>query len=469
MVFSSLSFLCVFLPVTLLLERLMPTIRAKNAVLVVASLLFYAYGEPTLVLLMVVSTLFNYAFGRLVGGAEGTARKAWLAIAVVVNLGMLGVFKYAGMLVATVNAILGVGLPVPTIPLPLGISFYTFQALSYVIDVYRGDVEPQRNYTRILLYVSFFPQLIAGPIVKYHDIDEEMANRHAGMTEAACGLRRFSFGLAKKVLVANVMASTADTLLALSPAEFAAPAAWLAAFAYLMQIYFDFSGYSDMAIGLGLCFGFHFKENFDHPYSSTSVKEFWRRWHMSLSTWLKEYLYIPLGGNRCGRGREMLNRIIVFFVCGLWHGANWTFVVWGLLHGLMLLIEDVVNVRKLPRAIGHVLTMLFVMLTFVIFRCDTLQQGVGVIGTMFVGWHLDMTSMIPFVEQLTPLFIVTAIAAVVLAGSLPVRMRTWLDDRDAGQALVAARVSYVMAFILLALCMISLSSGTYNPFIYFRF
>ena len=214
MVFSSLSFLCVFLPVTLLLERLMPTTRTKNAVLVVASLLFYAYGEPTLVLLMVFSTLFNYAFGRLVGGSDGTARRAWLAVAVVVNLGMLGVFKYAGMLVSTVNALLGLSLPVPDIPLPLGISFYTFQALSYVIDVYRGDVEPQRNYTRILLYVSFFPQLIAGPIVKYHDIDEEMANRHAGMEEAAMGLRRFSFGLAKKVLVANVMASTADTLLA---------------------------------------------------------------------------------------------------------------------------------------------------------------------------------------------------------------------------------------------------------------
>ena len=469
MVFSSLSFLCVFLPVALLLERLMPTTRAKNAVLVAASLLFYAYGEPTLVLLMVFSTLFNYAFGRIVGGAEGTTRKIWLAIAVVVNLGMLGVFKYAGMLVTTVNAILGIGLPVPDIPLPLGISFYTFQALSYVIDVYRGDVEPQRNYTRILLYVSFFPQLIAGPIVKYHDIDEEMANRHAGMAEAAMGLRRFSFGLAKKVLVANVMASTADTLLALPSAEFAAPAAWLAAFAYLMQIYFDFSGYSDMAIGLGLCFGFHFKENFDHPYSSTSVKEFWRRWHMSLSTWLKEYLYIPLGGNRKGRGRAMLNRIIVFFVCGLWHGANWTFVVWGLLHGLMLLLEDVLDVRKLPRVVGHVYTMLFVMLTFVIFRCDTLQQGVGVIGTMFAGWRVDAASMIPFVEQLTPLFIVTAIAAVVLAGAVPVRVRTWLLNRGEGQSLVAARVSYVMAFLLLALCMISLSSGTYNPFIYFRF
>ena len=469
MVFSSLSFLCVFLPVTLLLERLMPTTRTKNAVLVVASLLFYAYGEPTLVLLMIVSTLFNYAFGRLVGGSDGTARRAWLAVAVVVNLGMLGVFKYAGMLVSTVNALLGLSLPVPDIPLPLGISFYTFQALSYVIDVYRGDVEPQRNYTRILLYVSFFPQLIAGPIVKYHDIDEEMANRHAGMEEAAMGLRRFSFGLAKKVLVANVMASTADTLLALSPAEFAAPSAWLAAFAYLMQIYFDFSGYSDMAIGLGLCFGFHFKENFDHPYSSTSVKEFWRRWHMSLSTWLKEYLYIPLGGNRKGRGRAMLNRIIVFFVCGLWHGANWTFVVWGLLHGVMLLVEDVVDVRRLPRALGHVLTMLFVMLTFVIFRCDTLQQGVGVIGTMFGGWRMDAASMIPFFEQLTPLFIVTAIAAVVLAGSTPVRVRAWLDGRDAGQSLVAARASYAIAFLLLALCMISLSSGTYNPFIYFRF
>ncbi len=469
MVFSSLSFLCVFLPITLLLERLMHTVRTKNAVLIVASILFYAYGEPALVLLMIASTAFNYVLGRMVGGSDDFARKAWLVLAVVVNLGMLGVFKYAGMLVTTLNVLLGAGFPVPNIPLPLGISFYTFQALSYVIDVYRGEVVAQRDYTRILLYISFFPQLIAGPIVKYHDIDEEIASRHAGMAETALGLRRFSFGLAKKVLVANTMASTADALLSLQPSEFAAPAAWLAAFAYLMQIYFDFSGYSDMAIGLGLCFGFHFRENFDHPYSSTSVREFWRRWHMSLSAWLKEYLYIPLGGNRRGRGRTMLNRITVFFVCGLWHGANWTFVVWGLLHGLMLLLEDVMDVCKLPRAVGHVCTMLFVTLTFVIFRCDTLQQGMGVIGTMFVGWRVDAASMIPFIEQLTPLFVATALVAVVLSGSAPVRVREWLDNRDASQSILAARLSYVIAFLLLALCMVSLSSGTHNPFIYFRF
>lgn len=469
MVFSSLVFLCVFLPICFLVERIMPNVRAKNAVLIAASLVFYAYGEPVLVMLMLASTFLNYALGRVVGLREGTARKRWLALAVVINLGLLGVFKYAGMAVATVNAMLGTKLPLPNIPLPLGISFYTFQALSYVIDVYRRDVEPQRNYARVLLYVSFFPQLIAGPIVKYHDIEQEMSHRHATMADVAVGFRRFSLGLAKKVLIANVMAATADELLLLPAGVLNAPGAWLAALAYFMQIYFDFSGYSDMAIGLGRAFGFHFKENFDHPYASTTIKEFWRRWHISLSTWLREYLYVPLGGNRKGRARAALNRIIVFFLCGLWHGANWTFVVWGLCHGVFLLLEDVVPLRKLPRLLGHAYTVLFVMITFVIFRCDTLDQAWVVIGAMFVGWDLQTASMIPVVQQLTPLFLATLVAAIALSGSLPdyvERRLAGTGDKLAGRWETAC---YVTSLVLLALCVISLSSGTYNPFIYFRF
>ena len=296
-----------------------------------------------------------------------------------------------------------------------------------------------------------------------------MENRSASIEDTAVGLRRFCLGLAKKVLIANTMAATADTLIGLSPSTLNAPCAWLAAFAYLMQIYFDFSGYSDMAIGLGRVFGFHLKENFDHPYASTSIKEFWRRWHISLSTWLREYLYFPLGGNRKGRARAWINRIIVFFLCGLWHGANWTFVVWGLCHGMLLLLEDVVPVRKLPRALGHVYAILFVMITFVIFRCDTLAEGANVIRTMFVGWTFDTASTIAFMEQLTPVFIVTAAAAIALCGSLPERVRERVSKLGLRPGRRVAAVCYAASFVLLVACMLTLSSGTYNPFIYFRF
>ena len=465
MVFSSLFFLCAFLPVVFLLDRLARSITLKNALLIVASLVFYAYGEPILVLLMLASTAFNWLMGRLVGQSESpVVRKASLVAAVVINLGLLGVFKYAGMFVSTLNGLVGLSLPVPNIPLPLGISFYTFQALSYVIDVYRGDVEYQSNYPRVLLYISFFPQLVAGPIVKYHDIAEEMQNRHASMLDVACGLRRFCCGLAKKVLVANTMAGVADAFFDMDPASVGCAGAWLAAFSYLMQIYFDFSGYSDMAIGLGRVFGFHFKENFDHPYASKSIKEFWRRWHMSLSTWLREYLYFPLGGNRKGRARAIINRVIVFLVCGLWHGANWTFVVWGLLHGLFLLLEDVVPIRKLPKALGAVYTILVVTCTFVIFRADTLGQAAGFLTAMFTGASGGRLAQVLFVEQLTPLFLATFVVAVVLASSLPQRLTMRADAAPA-----ITMVSYACAFVLLFLCMVNLSSGTYNPFIYFRF
>jgi len=481
MVFSSITFLCAVLPVTFIVYGVLPSLRLKNAFLILVSLLFYSYGEPILVLLMLASTLANYLFGLWVGSASGGTKKAGMVVATCVNLGLLGVFKYANMAVATVNALAGTSLPLPNIALPLGISFYTFQALSYVIDVYRGDVAPQRNYARILLYISFFPQLIAGPIVKYHDIEQQMADRRADVADVALGLRRFCVGLSKKVLIANTMAATADALFAGQEVLSCAPAAWLAAFAYLMQIYFDFSGYSDMAIGLGRMFGFHFKENFDHPYGSVSVKEFWRRWHMSLSTWLKEYVYIPLGGNRRGRARAALNRIIVFFLCGLWHGASWTFVVWGLLHGLFLLLEGVIPVRKLPRLLGHIYTVLFVMVTFVVFRCETLAQSAGVISAMFAGWGYDQSALVCVIEQLTPLFMTTAVIAVLACAPVPAFIQNMRGNRRLqtarhmrkgsadGVGPVVDSLSYVVSVALLVLCVASLSGGTYNPFIYFRF
>lgn len=470
MVFSSLTFLCVFLPVVFVLDRLARTVRTRNALLIAASLVFYAYGEPVLVLLMLASTLLNWGAGLAIGRMDGSCRKAVAAATVVVDLGLLAVFKYAGMAVGTLNALLGASIPVPDIPLPLGISFYTFQALSYVIDVYRGDVEPQGSWPRVLLYISFFPQLVAGPIVKYHDIEAQMADREASLTDAAAGLRRFCMGLAKKVLVANVMAGTADALFEMGGEAVGCAGAWLAAFAYLLQIYFDFSGYSDMAIGLGRVFGFRFKENFDHPYASASVKEFWRRWHMSLSTWLREYLYFPLGGNRRGRARAVVNRVIVFLLCGLWHGANWTFVVWGLLHGLFLLVEDVVPVRRLPRPLGVAYTVLVVMCAFVIFRADTLGEGWAMLAAMFGGASGGRLANVLVAEQLTPLFLATAVAGVLLASSLPVHVAERLGRPDAGSGrTVAGAASYACAFVLLVLCIVNLSSGTYNPFIYFRF
>lgn len=468
MVFSSLTFLCIFLPVVLALYYLLPTLRIRNVLLIAVSLLFYAYGEPVYVLLMIASIIINYIFGRLLG-TENKKKRQWiLAIAVVINIGLLVVFKYLDMMVQTVNQLSGSEIPLVGLALPIGISFFTFQALSYVIDVYRREVEPQKNLWNVMLYISFFPQLIAGPIVKYHDIQEQIDNRNTDVKEIAEGLRRFIIGLSKKVLISNTMAVTADALFAAGAGELNILSAWIAAIAYMLQIYFDFSGYSDMAIGLGHMFGFRFLENFRYPYISANIQEFWRRWHISLSTWFKEYLYIPLGGNRKGKARTCLNKMIVFFSTGLWHGANWTFVLWGLWHGVFLLFEQVCPVKKLPKVLAHIYALLVVCVGFVMFRADTFGQGMFMIGTMFSGWEFSPVQMAVVWEQLTPIFLVTLVVAVF--GSAP------LIPKAAEACLVrenlrkpATYFSYMASFVLLILCMLSLSSGTYNPFIYFRF
>lgn len=468
MVFNSLTFLCIFLPVVLALYYLLPTLRIRNILLIAVSLLFYAYGEPVYVLLMIASIIINYIFGRLLG-TENKKKRQWiLAIAVVINIGLLVVFKYLDMMVQTVNQLSGSEIPLVGLALPIGISFFTFQALSYVIDVYRREVEPQKNLWNVMLYISFFPQLIAGPIVKYHDIQEQIDNRNTDVKEIAEGLRRFIIGLSKKVLISNTMAVTADALFAAGAGELNILSAWIAAIAYMLQIYFDFSGYSDMAIGLGHMFGFRFLENFRYPYISANMQEFWRRWHISLSTWFKEYLYIPLGGNRKGKARTCLNKMIVFFSTGLWHGANWTFVLWGLWHGVFLLFEQVCPVKKLPKVLAHIYALLVVCVGFVMFRADTFGQGMFMIGTMFGGWEFSSVQMAIVWEQLTPIFLVTLVVAVF--GSAP------LIPKAAEACLVrenlrkpATYFSYMASFVLLILCMLSLSSGTYNPFIYFRF
>jgi len=484
MVFCSLTFLCIFLPIVFLLSCVIPNIKAKNFFLIVASLVFYAYGEPAYILLMLISSLMNYVFGRLIGAKvdsptasdaerktpnRARGAKGLLILAVVLNLGFLGVFKYTGMVVGTIDQISGAAFVIPVIALPIGISFYTFHAMSYIIDVYRGQVKAAKNYLKILLFISFFPQLVAGPIIKYHDIEEQLDCRKQTLRGTAEGLRRFGIGLAKKVLIANTMAVVADAIYAAPLAEVNIAVAWIGAVAYLLQIYFDFSGYSDMALGLALMFGLRYKENFNYPYLSSSIKEFWRRWHISLSTWFKEYLYFPLGGNRKGKLRASINKVIVFFTCGLWHGASWTFVIWGLFHGLFLMIEEYLPIKKLPKILGVIYALIVVTVGFVLFRANTLDQGLYFISQMFTGFSFDATSVSLAMQQLNPLVIVTFFVAVVAC--TPVK--GWIEQRIQGKAGTPYRAlhvaSYVFAFLLIFLCVLDLSSGGYNPFIYFRF
>ena len=466
LVFSSITFLCVFLPLTFLLTAFAHARGWSNGMLMAASLLFYAYGEPVYVLLLVASAICNYLFGLFVA-PERDGRRRWLAVAVTANLALLGFYKYAGFAVQSANTLMGTTLPVPSIALPLGISFYTFQALSYVIDVYRGEVDPQRRFTRVLLYLSLFPQLVAGPIVKYRDVEQQLEHRE--MTAAGCerGLRRFSCGLAKKVLIADTMSRVVDNLYAQAP-TLSAPCVWVAAFAYLLQIYYDFSGYSDMAIGLGHLFGFSFQENFDHPYVSASIKEFWRRWHMSLSTWFRDYLYIPLGGNRKGRLRTGLNKCAVFLLCGLWHGASWTFVLWGCIHGAFSLLEEVLPVKRLPHPAGRAYTMLVVTVAFVVFRAQSVSQAATLVWTMLAGWGMgDAGATLLLARQLTPLVLCTGLAGLVLAHPVADRLGVMLRERLSAPATQVA--CNVGSLALLVLSMVAISGGTYHPFIYFRF
>lgn len=474
MVFSSLAFLCIFLPTVFLLYTVIPNLKIRNALLIIASLMFYGYGEPVYVFLMIFSSFFNYLCALWVASKPQKSKLA-LVTAVAINLGILGVFKYTGFIVGSINDLLGLAIPVPQISLPIGISFFTFQALSYVVDVYTDKVGVQKNFFNILLYVSFFPQLIAGPIVKYHDINEQIDNRQQNLDKIAMGMRRFICGMGKKVLIANTMGQVTDIIFASELSQLSILTAWLGAIAYIFQIYYDFSGYSDMAIGLGHMFGFEFKENFNYPYGAKNIQDFWRRWHISLSTWFKEYLYIPLGGNRKGKTRTAINKIIVFFATGLWHGANWTFVLWGLYHGLFLLLEEFVPLlKKLPRVFAHIYTIIVVTIGFVLFRADTISDGFTYIARMFTGVNASQQSLSLALTQLTPWFIFILVAAII--GCSPIRPITMkIRSNMHGETALSTKwkviqvVLYGLSFILLAWCIIRLSGTAYNPFIYFRF
>ena len=393
-----------------------------------------------------------------------------LALVLALDLSMLGVFKYLDFFLRTVNSLAGLELPLLGITLPIGISFYTFQGMSYVIDVYRDPGAGTRSLGKLILYISFFPQLIAGPIIKYHDVSRQIDGRSLTPEQTLFGLRRFITGLGKKLLLANTAGQVADAVFALTAVQLDARLAWLGAVCYTLQIYFDFSAYSDMAIGIARMFGFTYLENFNYPFTSTSIQEFWRKWHISLSTWFKEYLYIPLGGNRKGRPRTVFNKFMIFFCCGLWHGAAWTFVVWGLIHGFFLLLEEYLPIRKLPKPVGWVYAMLVVMLAFVLFRADTFEQGLHFLSQMFVGWGpLTSDAQVLLMGQLTPLFLFTLVLGAI--GSFP-----WLPklkERLATLSVPAQRRADALASVaclgLLVLCLVTLAGGAYSPFIYFRF
>lgn len=467
MLFSSMVFIWIFLPAVLAGNFILVKLggcRAANILLLAASLLFYAWGEPVYVILMLASITVNWVSGLLL--SRHPHSKAVLAIDVIINLSLLGYFKYAGMFVETLNTITKGNLSVPDISLPIGISFFTFQALSYVIDAYRGEVKPQRNWAKLALYVSFFPQLIAGPIVKYKDVNEQIESRTLSVKQTASGIRRFSYGFAKKVLLANTLGLCADTLYSLDISHVTGLMAWTASIAYTLQIYFDFSGYSDMAIGLGRMFGFEFRENFNYPYTSHSIREFWRRWHISLSSWFRDYVYIPLGGNRRGTGRTYLNLLIVFFLTGIWHGASWSFVFWGLYHGLFCIIERIGfgNVLKKSKVLSWVYCMFVVNIGWVFFRVESVSGSMDYIGRMLQPWRYAVSDYSIF-EFVTPQMIIVVIAGILGSGIIRwIGTKTGLEGK---WKYSVVEIIYCSAAFFLSL--LSLASNTYNPFIYFRF
>ena len=463
MAFSSPAFVFVFLPAVFLLYRLIPWQKGRNLLLLVFSLLFYSAGSLVHLPLLLAVALVNYLAGLWFRSGRG-GRKPVLILTLVLNLGALAVFKYLDFFTATLNGLLGTALPLPGLLLPIGISFFTFQGLSYSIDAYRDPDSGTRSFPEVLLYLSFFPQLIAGPIVKYHDVAQQIRSRTATLEDAALGCRRFLVGLSKKLLLADIVALAVDKIYAQSQIA-DARLSLLAMVCYCLQIYFDFSGYSDMAIGMGRMFGFRFLENFDYPYRSGSVREFWRRWHISLSSWFKLYVYIPLGGNRRGQARTCLNLLLVFFLTGLWHGASWTFVVWGLWHGFWSILERVTPLKKLSgKAVGHLYTLLIVAVGFALFRAEDFAQALRVIGGLFTGWDFTREGTLLLHDAMTPKVWAALAVGCLAAPGLHRPLAARLAEKPAARVL-----SYLLCLGLFALCILRLASASFNPFIYFRF
>ena len=463
MLFSGIPFLFYFLPCVLLVYFIVPQ-KGRNAVLLAASLFFYGWGEPKFLLFMVFSIVQGYVFARLIG--RGRRKKLFLTLSLVLSFALLGYCKYADFFIENFNAATGLSLPLLKIALPIGISFYTFQIASYEIDVYRGDVAAQHNFIDFAAYVAMFPQLIAGPIVRYRDIAPQLKERTHSLEAAASGASRFAVGLGKKVLVANVLAQLVSAYKA--SAEQTALYAWLYAIAFTLQIYFDFSGYSDMAIGLGRIFGFTFPENFRYPYIAKSITEFWRRWHMSLSTWFRDYLYIPLGGSRCSRIRHIFNILVVWMATGFWHGAAWNFVFWGLFYAVLLIAEKffLLPALKKGRVLPHVYVLLAVKLGFVLFDAASLKDALHQLGTLFGAGTASGLGT----EAVYMLRSYGVVLALAVLGATPLPAMLWKKAQEAKSlAPVLTVAEPLCTFALLALCIAFLVDGSFNPFLYFRF
>ena len=466
MVFASVPFLFVFLPAVLAAYFLCPR-RWHNAVLLVFSLFFYAWGEPVYILLMLSSITVSFLAGRALGRAHTPARRrAVLSASVAYHLLTLGFFKYADFLIGTVNSLFGLSLPLLSLPLPIGISFYTFQTLSYIVDVYRGVCAPQRRWDWLAMYVSLFPQLIAGPIVRYQTVEQQIAHRTVSRAQCAEGVRRFTVGLVKKVLLANSIGLVFTQILGNGALPQSVLAAWVAVAAYTFQIYFDFAGYSDMAIGLGKLFGFTFEENFNLPYLSRSITEFWRRWHISLGTWFRDYVYIPLGGNRCGWGRQLFNIAVVWLLTGLWHGASWNFVLWGAYYAVLLMVEKLGLLRvlaRLPRMLQHAYALFFIVVGWALFACTEPGQLSGVFGALFglSGVPLYDASSLFLLKNNVLLWLLLVFASTASFARLHTHLlsRHWYAEVLCPLGLAAALLACT-AFIV---------SGSFNPFLYFRF
>ena len=474
MLFSSIPFLYWFLPavvvsyfiLTLGLGKLIGKkvgLVAGNAVLLAFSLVFYGWGEPKLLWLMVFTIALFYGCGLAIGAAKQKIwKRVWLIVSVVISVALLGLFKYADFFVSSFNSLTGLSVPLLKLALPVGISFYTFQCLSYTIDVYRGNVESQKNPVSFGAYVSLFPQLIAGPIVRYIDVARELNDRTHSWDDVALGLRRFVIGLAKKIIIADNLAFMLT--LFRGSEDKSVLFYWMYAFGFALNLYFDFSGYSDMAIGLGRVFGFRFIENFDHPYMSRSVTEFWRRWHMSLGSWFRDYIYIPLGGSRVGKWRWLLNVLVVWMLTGLWHGAAWNFVVWGLMFAVLLVVEKWTGfVKKAPAALGHVWTVMWAVLSFVLFNADSFTQAIGDIGGMFgfAGVPLVSQETLYYLRSYGLLFILAIVGATPIVRDTANRLYkrfSWM-----------AVVEWIVVIGLLLVCTGYLVDGSFSPFLYFRF
>ncbi|MBQ3708360.1 MAG: MBOAT family protein [Clostridia bacterium] len=479
MLFSSLIFVSLFFPLFFALYYLLPKRSLKNALLLVFSLFFYAWGRVVYLPLILAASLIGWGGGLAIGRFREKNRngcaKASLIVSLVLLLGLLGVFKYAGFFVENLNLIAHLELPVPEIVLPIGISFYTFQILSYVADVYRGDVAAQKNLGLVMVYLCAFPQLIAGPVVRYKTVEEELTRREVTRDDVYAGLRRFVTGLGKKVLIANVAAVAADGIFGYEPSSCGTVAAWIGALAYTIQIYFDFSGYSDMAIGMGRMMGFHYLENFNDPYTAVSVTDFWRRWHISMSSFFRDYVYIPLGGNRVSKPRWVFNIAVVWMLTGLWHGAAWTFVLWGVYYGVFLVLERLLWGKKIAGipVLNRLYTLLIVVIGWVIFRSESLTYAFGMLRAMFGGYGLGSGTvtwgMILERSGVNVLFILAMIAGIVLSTGIGRRLAERREQLPVNRRTVWEIAACVLSAVVFVLSVVSIASGSYNPFIYFQF